>query len=66
MGDTLSRDVIGPQRMGFGATFHINSFLTRSKDVDVPKTIRATYEIEDIYQVYTILRDSAGQCSAAI
>lgn len=66
VGDTLSRDVIGPQRMGFGVTFHINSFLTRSKDVDVPKTIRATYEIEDIYQVYTILRDSAKKCPAAM
>lgn len=57
VGDTLSRDVIGPQRMGFGMTFHIMSKLTRSKDVDVPKEIRATYEVEDIYQVYTILRD---------
>lgn len=57
VGDTLSRDVIGPQRMGFGMTFHINSKLTKCKDVDVPKEIRATHEIEDIYQVYTILRD---------
>lgn len=57
VGDTLSRDVIGPQRMGFGMTFHINSKLTKCKDVDVPKEIRATHEIEDIYQVYAILRD---------
>ena len=57
VGDTVSRDVIGPQRMGFGMTFHINSKLTKCKDVDVPKEIRATYEIDDIYQVYTIMRD---------
>ena len=66
VGDTLSRDVIGPQRMGFGVTIHINSFLTRSKDVDVPKSIRATYEIDDIYQVYTILQDLTQNRSAAI
>ena len=29
VGDTLSRDVIGPIRMGFGATFHIDSYLTK-------------------------------------
>ncbi len=57
VGDTVSRVVIGPQRMGFGMTFHINSKLTKCKDVDVPKEIRATYEIDDIYQVYAILRD---------
>ena len=38
-------------------TFHINSKLTKCKDVDVPKEIRATYEIGEIYEVYTILRD---------
>ena len=57
MGDTFSRDVIGPQRVGFGATFHIHSHLTASRDKDVPKEVRATYSIEDIYQVYTILRE---------
>ena len=57
VGDTVYRDVIGPQRMGFGMTFHINSKLTKCKDVDVPKEIRATYEIDDIYQVYTSMRD---------
>lgn len=38
VGDTISRDVIGPIRMGFGATFHIDSYLTRLKDTDVPRT----------------------------
>ena len=61
VGDTYSRDVIGPQKMGFGATFHIHSFLTQSRDMDVPKEVRATYTIEDIYEVYTILRDQSLQ-----
>ena len=60
VGDTYSRDVIGPQNLGFGATFHIHSFLTQSRDGDVPKDVRATYTIQDIYEVYTILRDRAG------
>jgi len=59
VGDTYSRDVIGPQNLGFGATFHIHSFLTQSRDTDVPKEVRATYTITDIYEVYTILRDQA-------
>ena len=57
VGDTFSRDVIGPQKAGFGMTFHIHSFLTASRDADVSKDVRATYTVEDIYQVYTILRD---------
>lgn len=57
VGDTLSRDVIGPQNMGFGMTFQIQSFLTKTKDKDVASTVHATYSIEDIYQVYTILKD---------
>lgn len=56
VGDTYSRDVIGPQRLGFGATFHIHSFLTQSRDTDIPKDVRATYTIQDIYEVYTILK----------
>ena len=59
VGDTYSRDVIGPQNLGFGATFHIHSFLTQSRDGDVPKNIRATYTIQDIYEVYTILKEQA-------
>ena len=57
VGDTFSRDVIGPQNMGFGMTFHIHSFLTASRDTDIPDTVKPTHSIEDIYEVYTILRD---------
>lgn len=58
VGDTISRDVIGPIRMGFGATFHIDSYLTRLKDTHVSSDVKATYNIQDIYEVYTILKES--------
>ena len=58
VGDTISRDVIGPIRMGFGATFHIDSYLTRLKDTYVSPDVKATYNIQDIYEVYTILKES--------
>ena len=67
VGDTFSRDVIGPQQAGFGMTFHIQSFLTKSRDKDVPPDVRATYSIREIYEVYTILQDlqQASQPKAA-
>ena len=58
VGDTLSRDVIGPIRMGFGATFHIDSYLTKLKDANVPADVKPTYSVKDIYEVYTILKDA--------
>ena len=58
VGDTISRDVIGPIRMDFGATFHIDSYLTRLKDTHVSPDVKATYNIQDIYEVYTILKES--------
>ena len=58
VGDTISRDVIGPIRMGFGATFHFDSYLTRLKDTHVSPDVKATYNIQDIYEVYTILKES--------
>ena len=58
VGDTISRDVIGPIRMGFGATFHIDSYLTRLKDTHVSPDVKATYNLQDIYEVYTILKES--------
>lgn len=58
VGDTISRDVIGPIRMGFGATFHIDSYLTRLKDTHVSPDVKATYNNQDIYEVYTILKES--------
>ena len=57
VGDTFSRDVIGPQNMGFGATFYIHSHLSDSRDVGVPKDVRPTFTVEDIYDVSTRLRE---------
>lgn len=56
VGDTYSRDVIGPQKAGFGMTFHISSFLTEEKDRNVPADVRPTYSVEKIYDIYPILK----------
>jgi putative hydrolase of the HAD superfamily len=61
VGDTYSRDVVGPQKVGFGMTFHITSFLTQMKDAGIEKDIRPTWSIENIYDVYTILKEQAGK-----
>ena len=53
--DTLSRDVVGPRRMGFGRVFKINSFLTPQKDLG-RYDVAPDYQITDIYDVYTILK----------
>jgi putative hydrolase of the HAD superfamily len=55
VGDTLSRDVVGPRRMGFGRVFKINSFLTPQKDLG-RYDVAPDYQITDIYDVYTILK----------
>lgn len=55
VGDTLSRDVVGPRRMGFGRVFKINSFLTPQKDLGT-FDVAPDYQITDIYDVYTILK----------
>ena len=55
VGDTLSRDVVGPRKMGFGRVFKINSFLTPQKDIGSFE-VAPDYQITDIYDVYTILK----------
>ena len=55
VGDTLSRDVVGPRKMGFGRVFKINSFLTKQKDIG-KFDVAPDYEVTDIYDVYTILK----------
>ena len=55
VGDTLSRDVVGPRRMGYGRVFKINSFLTKQKDIGKYE-VEPDYEITDIYDVYTLLK----------
>ena len=55
VGDTYSRDIVGASRAGFGETFHIFSQLTKIKDVG-EYTEKPTHTLEDIYDVYTILK----------
>lgn len=57
VGDTLSRDVVGPRKMGYGRVFKINSMLTPVKDCGSYDGFAPDYEIIDIYDVYRILRD---------
>lgn len=61
VGDTLSRDVVGPRRMGFGRVFKIGSFLTPIKDIGNYDGYAPDYEITDIYDVYTILKKELGK-----
>ena len=42
---------------GFGLIFKIGSFLTPLKDTGTYDGYAPDYEVEDIYDVYTILRD---------
>jgi putative hydrolase of the HAD superfamily len=56
VGDTVSRDVVGPRKAGFGRVFKINSFLTPLKDTVSYDGFVPDYEITDIYDVYTILK----------
>ena len=56
VGDTVSRDVVGPRKMGYGRVFKISSFLTPLKDIGRYDGFVPDYEITDIYDVYTILK----------
>ena len=60
VGDTLSRDVVGPRKLGFGRIIKINSFLTPQKDIG-KFDVAPDYEVTDIYDVYTILKDELGR-----
>ena len=62
VGDTLSRDIIGPKNVGFGMTMMIHSFLTASRDVKCVGLVEPDYVLDDIFDVYTILKsqDSAS------
>lgn len=56
VGDTVSRDVVGPRKLGFGKVFKIGSFLTPLKDTGEYGGCAPDHEITDIYDVYTILK----------
>lgn len=61
VGDTLSRDVVGPRKMGYGRVFKINSMLTPLKDRGNYGAFAPDYEVTDIYDVYRILKDEIKQ-----
>ena len=57
VGDTISRDVIGARRAGFGLAIQIKSFLTgradKDTDVEQPDAI-----IRDLREVVALMRDA--------
>ena len=57
VGDTISRDIIGSKRAGFACAIQIGSKLTGEKDAGVRREFEPDYVIEDIYQVFPILRE---------
>ena len=56
VGDTISRDVIGSKRSGFAVAIQICSQLTREKDAGVRHAYEPDYTVENIYDVYPIVR----------
>lgn len=56
VGDTISRDVSGPRKLGFGRVFKINSMLTPLKDIGDYGDLAPDYQMTDIYDVYRILK----------
>jgi len=63
VGDTISRDVVGSKKMGFGRVFKINSMLTPLKDRSDYNGFVPNYEVTDIYDVYKILKEELKQAS---
>ena len=57
VGDTISRDIIGSMKAGYGLSIQILSKLTKEKDAGVDPRYIPSYRIEDIYDVTRIIRD---------
>ena len=60
VGDTISRDIIGSKRAGFAKAIQIRSRLTCEKDCGVKRAFEPDCVVEDIYEVYPILREFVG------
>ena len=56
VGDTVSRDIIGSKRAGFAKAIQIGSQLTKEKDQGILREFEPDYLVEDIYEVYPIVR----------
>ena len=59
VGDTVSRDIIGSKRAGFAAAIQICSKLTGEKDSGIKREYEPDYMVDDIYQVFPIVRSLA-------
>ena len=56
VGDTVSRDIIGSKKAGFGVSIQICSKLTKMKDAGVDPAFRPDYMVDDIYDVLAVIR----------
>lgn len=57
VGDTISRDIIGATRAGFGRTAQIQSFLSPAKDANLEKTEKPDYLLKKISDLLDYLPD---------
>lgn len=56
VGDTVSRDIVGPRRAGIAATIHIDSALTALSDTILTESVSgADYEICELTEIAAIL-----------
>ena len=61
VGDTISRDVIGPRRAGIAKTIQIYSKLTAEKDSGRVYEFAPDYVVPEIYDVYPVLKEILGK-----
>ena len=60
VGDTVSRDISGSKRAGFAAAIQIRSRLTKEKDAEVDPSLRPDYVVDDIYDVWPVVKKLIG------
>lgn len=61
VGDTVSRDIVGSKKAGFAGAIQIHSGLTGMKDIAAHYDYAPDYIVEDIYEVYPILKKVTGK-----
>ena len=61
VGATVSRDIIGSKKAGFARAIQIGSQLTKEKDNGLQTDCRPDYVIEDIYEVFPLVRGMLRQ-----
>ena len=60
VGDTVSRDIVGPKKAGYGETFQIISALTPFKDTG-KYDVKPDHVVSDMLDVYNILKEELGK-----